>query len=70
MAPISTGAGDSKTVRHKEPMNVQTSAGYGGLEDEDDNEEWEAIKWSPAKGPGVRISDHVNRRYVRLLTPR
>lgn len=68
-APIST-SGDSETVRYNEPMNFQTSAGYGGLEDEDDDEEWETIKQSPAKGPGVRISDHVNRRYVRLSTPR
>jgi hypothetical protein len=70
-APISTsGAGDSETVCYEEPMNAQTSAGYGGLEDEDDNKEWETIKRSPAKGPGVCISDHVNRRYVRLSTPR
>ena len=68
-APILT-SGDSETVCYNKPMNFQTSAGYSGLEDEDDNEEWETIKQSPAKGPGVHISDHVNRCYVCLLTPR
>ena len=67
-APILT-LGNFKMVRYNEPMNFQTSAGYGGLEDEDDNEEWETIKQSLAKGPGVRISDHVNHHYVRLSTP-
>jgi hypothetical protein len=62
-------SGDLEKVRDKEPIDVQTGVGYGGLEDEDDNEEWEAIKLSPVKGPGVRISDHVRRRYVRLSTP-
>ena len=68
-APILT-SGNSETVRYNEPMNFQTSAGYGGLEDKDDDEKWETIKQSLAKGPRVHISDHVNRCYVCLLTPR
>ena len=66
-APIST-LGDSKTVRYNEPMNFQTSAGYSGLKDEDDNKEWETIKQSLAKGPGVHISDHVNRCCLLINT--
>jgi hypothetical protein len=62
-------SGDLEKVRDKEPINVQTGVGYGGLEDEDDNEEWEAIKLSLVKGPGVCISDHVCCHYVCLLTP-
>ena len=53
-------------VRYKEPM---TSCRYGGLEDEDDTEEWEAINQCPIKEPGVRISDHVRCRYSRSSTP-
>jgi hypothetical protein len=33
---------------------------YGGLEDEDDNKEWETIQQSPVKGKGVRKSDTVH----------
>lgn len=54
-----TISGDSEKVCDKEPTDVQTMCHYGGLEDEDDNEEWEAIKQSPVKERGVRISDHV-----------
>ena len=67
-APIST-SGDSEMVHYNEPINFQTSASYGGFENKDDDEEWETIKQSLAKGPGVCISDHVNHRYVRLSTP-
>ena len=67
-APIST-SGNSEIVCYNEPINFQTSAGYGSLEDEDDDKEWETIKQSPAKGPRVCIFDHVNHRYVHLSTP-
>ena len=67
-APIST-SGNSEIVCYNEPINFQTSAGYGGLEDEDDDKKWETIKQSPAKGPEVCIFDHVNHYYVRLSTP-
>jgi hypothetical protein len=62
-------SGDLEKVCDKEPINVQTGVGYSGLEDKDDNEEWEAIKLSLVKGPEVRISDHVHRHYVHLSTP-
>ena len=65
---LSRKASTTKEVCDKEPMDVQTSCHYGGLEDEDDKEEWEAIRQSPVKERGVRISDHVSCRYVRLLT--
>jgi hypothetical protein len=61
-------ASTSEKVSDKEPMEVQTSCRYGGLEDEDDEEEWQAVKQSPIKAKGVRISNHVRRSYVRLLT--
>lgn len=61
--------GDSEKVRDNGPKDVQTSVRYGGLEDEDDDEEWEAIRQSPVKEPGVRISDHVRCRYVHFSTP-
>ena len=59
--------GDSEKVRDKEPTDVQTGSHDGGLDDEDDEEEWEAMRQSPAKERGVRISDHVRCHYVRLL---
>ena len=62
-------SGDSEKVHDDEPKDVQTSVRYGGLEDEDDDEEWEAIRQSPVKEPGVRISDHVRCRCVRFSTP-
>ena len=40
-APISS---NSKKGRDKEPMDVQTTSRYGGLEDEDDMKEWEALE--------------------------
>lgn len=64
-----SGAGNSEKVRDEEPANVQNSSRYGGLEDEDDEEEWRVIKQSPVKERGVRVSDHVRRRYVRSWTP-
>ena len=60
---------DSEKVCDNKPKDVQTSVRYGGLEDEDDDKEWEAIRQSPVKEPGVRISDHVCCRYVRFSTP-
>jgi hypothetical protein len=60
-------SGNSEKVL--EPTDVQTSCRYGGLEDEDDNEEFETFKRSPVKERGVRISDHVSCRYVCLSTP-
>ncbi len=56
--------GDSEKVPDEEPMDVQT-----GLEDEDDKEEWKGISQSPVKKRGVRISDHVHFRRVRLSAP-
>ena len=44
-----------KRFGDKEPMDILTSCHYGGLEDEDDNEEWETIKQSPIKEQGVRV---------------
>jgi hypothetical protein len=67
--PSTSTSGNLEKVRDKEPIDVQTGIGYGGIEDKDDNEEWEAIKLSPVKGPEVCISDHVHRRYVRLSAP-
>ena len=64
----SSKASAIEEVRDEEPKDVQTSCRYGGLEDEDDTEEWEAIRRSPIKERGVRISDHVSCRHVRLLT--
>jgi hypothetical protein len=61
-------SGDAEKVHDEEPMDVY-SCHYGGLEDEDDEEEWEAIKQSPAKQQGVRISDHVRCHSSRLPTP-
>ena len=58
---------DSENVRDNDV--VQTSARYGGLEDEDDTEEREAVKRSPVKAEGVRISDHVRCHRVHLSTP-
>ena len=56
--------GDSEKVPDEEPMDVQT-----GLEDKDDKEEWKGISQSPVKKRGVRISDHVHFRRVRLSAP-
>src|SRR6266403_472739 len=53
----------------QEPMDAQNSSHHGGLEDKDDKEEWEAIKQSPVKEQGVRISDHVRCHHVCLSTP-
>lgn len=61
-------SGNSEKVCEKEPM-VHTSCRYGGLEDEDDEEEWEAIRQSPVKEKGVRIFDRVRCFYVSLSTP-
>jgi hypothetical protein len=66
---LTSTSGDLEKVHDKEPIDVQTDIGYGGLEDEDDNEEWKAIKLSPIKGPGVHISDHVCCCYVCLSAP-
>jgi hypothetical protein len=61
--------GDPNKVRGKVPTVAQTSCRYGGLEDEDDTEECEAIMQSPVKEQGVCISDHVSHHYVPVLTP-
>ncbi len=42
----STPSGPEKV---QEPMDAQNSSHHGGLKDEDDKEEWEAIKQSPVK---------------------
>ena len=66
---LTSTSGDSEKVRDEEPMGTQTSSRYGGLEDKDDNEEWEAIRQSLAKARGVRITDCVRCCYVRLSPP-
>ncbi len=63
----STPSGPEKV---QEPMDAQNSSHHGGLKDEDDKEEWEAIKQSPVKEWGVHISDHVHCHHVHLSTPR
>jgi hypothetical protein len=40
---------------------------YGGLEEEDDNKEWETIRQSPVKGKGVRRSDTVRPNPIHML---
>ena len=62
----STSANSEKAC-DKEPVDVQAGCRYGGLEDEDDGEEWEAIRQSLVKPQGVRISDHVHHRCVRFI---
>lgn len=62
----SSTSGNSEKVRDEEPI-AQTSCRYGGLEDEDDEEEWEAIRQSPVKEKGVRIIDRVRCHYVSLI---
>lgn len=53
-------------VNHDENME-QGNVRYGGLEDEDDNREWETIRQSPVKGKGVRKSDTVRPIAMYLL---
>ena len=38
------GKGKSEKTRNEEPMATQNSCCYGGLEDEDNKEEWRAIE--------------------------
>ena len=64
-----SGEGKSEKMRNEEPTAAQNSCHYGGLEDEDDKEEWRAIEQSPAKRKGMHISDHVCCRYVCSCTP-
>ena len=59
-------ASTSKKARNEEPIDIQFSCREGGLEDEDDQEEWEAIRQCPVKERGVRIFDHVHCRYCSL----
>jgi hypothetical protein len=40
---------------------------YGGLEEEDDNKEWETIRQSPVKGKGVRRSDAVRPNPIHMF---
>jgi hypothetical protein len=53
-------------VAHNKDME-QGDVRYGGLEDEDDNKEWEAIQQSPVKGKGVRRSDTVGNPIHMLI---
>jgi hypothetical protein len=66
---LTSGKGKSEKTRNEEPTDAQNSCRYGGLEDEDDEEEWRAVEQSPAKREGIRISDHVRCRYVCSWTP-
>jgi hypothetical protein len=52
-------SGNAEMVCDEEPMGALNSCHYGGLDDEDDTQEWEAIRQSPVKERGVRIVDDV-----------
>lgn len=62
--PRKTSAPSTPSRPEKVQEPAQISSHYGGLEDEDDKKEWEAIKKRPVKERGVRISDHVRCHYV------
>ena len=64
-----SGEGKLEKMHNEEPTAAQNSCHYGGLKDEDDEEEWRAIEQSPAKWEGVHISDHVHCRYICSCTP-
>ena len=64
-----SGKGKLEKMRSEEPTATQNSCHYGGLEDEDDEEEWRVIEQSPAKQEGVCISDHMHCHYVCSCTP-